>query len=84
MGRLSVLSAQAEIQRSVSVEMVAAAATPTPPGGFLVASRSGKKYHFPWCPGADTITEKNKIWFKDEQEARRRGYTPAGNCKGLE
>ena len=84
MGRLSVLSAQAKLDGSVSVNMVAAAAAPMPPGGLLVASRSGKKYHFPWCPGADTIAEKNKIWFKDEQEARRRGYTPAGNCKGLE
>ncbi len=78
------LSAQAKLDGSVSVNMVAAAAAPMPPGGLLVASRSGKKYHFPWCPGADTIAEKNKIWFKDEQEARRRGYTPAGNCKGLE
>ncbi len=64
--------------------MAALVAVPMAKGGQVVASRSGKKYHFPWCPGAETISEKNKIWFADEKEARRRGYTPAGNCKGLE
>ncbi len=52
-------------------------------GGRVVASRYGSKYHAPWCGGADRISERNKIWFKDEQAARKAGYTPAGNCKGL-
>jgi len=53
-------------------------------GGRLVASRNGTKYHFPWCAGAQQISEANKIWFESAEEARRAGYTPAGNCKGLE
>ncbi len=51
--------------------------------GLLVASKSGKKYHFPWCAGASQIAEKNKIWFNSYEEAQKAGYTPASNCKGL-
>lgn len=49
----------------------------------VVASKSGTKYHFPWCSGAKRISEKNKITFNTIEEARKAGYTPAGNCKGL-
>ncbi len=53
-------------------------------GGAIVASKKGTKYHFPWCAGAQTMSEENKIWFTDEAAARAAGYTPAGNCKGLQ
>lgn len=52
--------------------------------GLLVASKTGKKYHFPWCSGATQIADKNKIWFSSYEEAQRAGYTKATNCKGLE
>ena len=52
-------------------------------GGLVVASRTGSAYHYPWCGGADSIKESNKIWFKDEDAARAAGYSPAKNCKGL-
>lgn len=51
--------------------------------GMLVASKSGTKYHFPWCAGASQISENNKIWFNSYEEALKAGYTPASNCKGL-
>lgn len=51
--------------------------------GIVVASKSGKKYHFPWCSGAKQISPKNKITFNSTEEARSAGYTPASNCKGL-
>ena len=51
--------------------------------GQVVASKNGTKYHFPWCSGAKTISEANKIYFNSTAEARAAGYTPAGNCKGL-
>jgi len=53
-------------------------------GGKLVASKKGSKYHFPWCSGAQSMKESNKTWFDSEEEARRAGYTPAKNCKGLQ
>lgn len=51
--------------------------------GTYVASKNGAKYHFPWCAGAKSISEANKIWFNSVEEARAAGYTPASNCKGL-
>lgn len=53
------------------------------PGGQLVASKGGTKYYFPWCGSASRISEANKVWFNSVEEARKAGYTPAANCKGL-
>lgn len=52
-------------------------------GGLIVASRSGNKYFYPWCSGAQSISESNKIWFRDVAAARAAGYEPAKNCRGL-
>lgn len=49
----------------------------------FVASKSGKKYYLPWCGGVSNIKEGNKVWFASEAEAKKSGYTPASNCKGL-
>ena len=51
--------------------------------GKYVASKSGKYYHLPWCPGALRIKEQNKIWFKTKEAAEEGGYKPASNCPGL-
>ena len=52
--------------------------------GFVVASKTGSKYHFPWCPGAAQIAEANRVQFASVAAARAAGYQPAANCKGLE
>lgn len=49
----------------------------------FVASKSGAKYYLPWCGGVSRIKEENKIWFASEAEAKKSGYTPAVNCKGI-
>lgn len=51
--------------------------------GILVASKKGKKYHLPECPGAQKIAEENKIYFTTHEEAEEAGYQPAANCPGL-
>ncbi|MFA6095259.1 MAG: hypothetical protein WC767_00210 [Candidatus Paceibacterota bacterium] len=51
--------------------------------GMYVGSRSGDKYHLPWCSGAQRIAEANKVWFASKAEAESAGYTPAANCKGI-
>lgn len=51
--------------------------------GAFVASRKGTAYHLPFCPGAQKISEANKIWFQTRQEAEAAGYKPAANCPGL-
>ncbi len=52
-------------------------------GKGYVASKSGTKYHLPWCGGAKQIKEENKVWFATKEEAEKAGYTPASNCKGI-
>jgi len=89
LGRLSVLEKNRE---EVTISRAAAVVSPVLADtkvnniekGFLVASKSGQKYHFPSCAGAAQIADKNKIWFSSYEEAQKAGYTKATNCKGLE
>ena len=50
---------------------------------LFVASINSNKYHFVSCSGAKRIKNENRIYFSSIQEAERRGYTPAKNCKEL-
>ena len=52
-------------------------------GGMVVASKNGTKYHYPWCSGSKSINEANKVYFNSIEEAKKAGYEPASNCKGL-
>jgi hypothetical protein len=49
-------------------------------GGSIVASKSGKKYYFPWCSGINRIKEENRVYFSDEQSAQERGLTLSKTC----
>lgn len=51
--------------------------------GLVLASKSGKKYYFPWCSGVDRIKEENKVWFTTIEDAKKAGLTPASGCAGL-
>ena len=42
------------------------------------ASSKGKKYYTWYC--LSTIKEENKVWFKDEENAKKQGYSRARNC----
>lgn len=83
LGRLSVIEENREPVRILQAKQTDVLGSPWNIGGKVVASRNGSTYHAPWCSGASRISEKNKILFKDEQAAKRAGYTPAKNCKGL-
>lgn len=52
--------------------------------GIVFGSKSGTKYYYPWCSGANRIAEANRVWFKSIQDARFAGLTPAANCPGLQ
>lgn len=81
LGRMSALH---DSESVVSVANAAASEAPAMTiGGLVVASRTGSAYHYPWCAGAESIKEGNRIWFKDETAAQKAGYVPAKNCKGL-
>ena len=47
----------------------------------IVASKSGTRYYYVWCSGASRIAAKNKVYFKSEQEAEKKGYTKASGCE---
>lgn len=47
----------------------------------VVASSKGNKYHYPYCPGAKQISEKNRITFSNAAAAEASGYTLASNCR---
>lgn len=49
----------------------------------VVASTRGSKYHYPWCPGAISMSPENKITFDSIEAAQNAGYEPATNCDGL-
>ncbi len=73
-----------ELTASVKSSDAQSSAAGQAEGGKVVASKTGTKYHFPWCAGAQTMKEENKVWFDSVEDARRAGYEPAGNCKGLQ
>lgn len=56
---------------------------PLQEGGQVIGSKNGKKYYFPWCGTVKMIKPENQIKFSSIEEARKAGYLPAANCKGL-
>lgn len=77
---------QANFHSSVKTEL---GETPDPEvagaeAKLLVGSKNSNKVHFPWCSGAQRIKEENKVWFRSLEEAMEAGYSPAGNCPGIE
>ena len=84
LGRLSILEEnKTPVRVFYNEKDQIASVTNTQTEGTLVASKSGSKYHYPWCSGAQRIKESNKVWFSSKEDAERAGYTPALNCKGL-
>jgi hypothetical protein len=51
-----------------------------PQGGGFVASKSGKKYYFPWCGSVLRVQTEKKIWFASKVQAEDLGYRIAKDC----
>lgn len=83
LGRLSALE-DARPAIAITQAPTAANQQAMAPGGLLVAARSGSVYYYPWCTGASKILPQNQRWFQSEDAARKAGYAPAKNCKGLQ
>ena len=45
-----------------------------------VGSKNSNKYHLPACRWAKNIKPENMVCFKDENEAKLKGYQPDKNC----
>jgi hypothetical protein len=56
-------------------------ATSQPAAGAFVASKKGKKYYPVGCAGAKSLSESNRIYFKDAAEAEAKGYTISTACQ---
>lgn len=56
----------------------------TASGGQVIGSKTGKKYYFPWCGTVKRIKPENQVTFATVDLAKAAGYTPGGNCKGLQ
>jgi endonuclease YncB( thermonuclease family) len=48
--------------------------------GQFVGSKNSDVYHYPSCRYAESISEENKIWFEDAQDAVNQGYRPCKVC----
>ena len=77
----------ANVISSVSNNNSGQARLPSPEGeangGQVIGSKNGKKYYFPWCGTVKMIKPENQIKFASIDEARKAGFVPGGNCKGL-
>jgi hypothetical protein len=49
---------------------------------LFIASRNSKKYHTKDCKYGKKIKDSNLICFESIEEARNKGYLPAGGCLG--
>lgn len=69
-------------QNNSIVQPVTTASTSTGQG-TVFGSKSGTKYYYPWCSGANRIKPENRVWFPTIEAAKAAGLTPAANCPGL-
>lgn len=83
LGRLSALEARKPLITVSEASQTALVGTLTQ-GGMVVASRTGQTYSYPWCAGAGQISPANQRVFASAADAKKAGYRPAKNCKGLE
>jgi hypothetical protein len=83
LGRLSVLT-EKEVEPVVKYNTTLSNEPLIHMQGSVLVSKSGTKYHYPWCSGAQRIKPENIRWYDTIEMARTAGYTPASNCKGLE
>lgn len=82
-GRASVLYGEKGSFEIVYPNQQASVGAATVAEGEYVASKTGSKYHLPWCAGAASIKPENKVYFKTKEDAEAAGYEPASNCKGI-
>lgn len=48
----------------------------------FVGSKNSNKYHFPTCRYVKRIKSENIVCFSNEEDAKSKGYIPAGCCVG--
>lgn len=57
-------------------------AMPTPVmSGRIIGNRNSNIYHRPDCPDYNSVSERNRVYFKTEQAAQAAGFRRAINCR---
>jgi hypothetical protein len=77
------LAASPDVQNQTA-NVISATGSSTLAGGSVIGSKTGKKYYFPWCSTVKRIKPENQVAFASIDLAKAAGYTPGGNCKGLQ
>ena len=80
------ISAVADSNSATSAQIPKASASEnsSATSGEVIGSKTGKKYYFPWCSTVKRIKPENQVTFASIDLAKSAGYTPGGNCKGLQ
>jgi len=48
----------------------------------IIGNKNSKIFHQPWCSGYERVSEKNRAYFNNGEEAEKAGYRLAKNCSG--
>ena len=70
-----------EIGKSTQVENTIDNVGNSPKEKMYVASKNGKLYYTANCGGAKRIAPKNEVWFANNTDAEKSGYTLSASCK---
>ncbi len=46
-----------------------------------IGNKNTRKFHLPTCTSLDKMSEANKVYFNERQEALDANFVPCGNCK---
>jgi hypothetical protein len=69
-----------EAQKTASSAQTEPANTNEAQNCAFVGSKNSDKYHLPTCSYAKRIKSENRVCFKDQNEAKSKGYQPDKNC----
>lgn len=61
-------------------EQAAAPAQPTNEAARIIGNKNSMIFHAPNCPDYNKVSERNRVYFGNEAEAKRAGYRKARNC----
>lgn len=64
----------------VSVKLEEAVRQQTGQPVSYLASRTGKTFHYGWCPLASRIRDRDQVRFKSRSDALKKGYRPCFQC----
>lgn len=53
---------------------------PAEDGYQYIGNKKSKRFHLPDCPGVETMSDKNKVFFYSREEAIDAEYIPCGTC----